>query len=62
LAFVAPVRLSLPVLAHVLAAEVGLALAYTPLSFVPRYASGEALGPGSSHLELRGAVGLSAHF
>jgi len=61
LAFVIPLRLSLPLLAPSLSAEVGLDAAYTPLAFVLSYSSGEALAR-PSHFELRGAIGLAGHF
>jgi hypothetical protein len=60
-AFVAPLRLSVPLVARVLTLEAGLAGAYTPQSFTLQYASGEVIAR-PSHLELRGSFGLSGHF
>jgi hypothetical protein len=60
-AFVAPVRVSAPLLSSALSVEVGMAAAYTPQSFVLRYASGAVLAR-PRHVELRGSLGLVGHF
>lgn len=60
-ALVLPLRVALPVLKGVLAAQVGLDAVYTPLAYTLRFASGEPLAR-PSHFELRGAVGLAGYF
>jgi hypothetical protein len=60
-AVLAPARLSVPLLGRVLTAELGLAPAFTPRSFVLRYASGQELAR-PRHFELRGSFGLAGHF
>lgn len=61
LALVLPLRVALPVLKGVLAAQIGLDAVYTPLAYTLRYASGEPLAR-PSHFELRGAAGLAGYF
>lgn len=61
LAFVAPLRLSVPLVARTLSLEAGLAAAYTPQEFTLRYASGEVLAR-PRHFELRGSFGVAGHF
>ncbi len=61
LGFVAPLRLSVPLVAQVVTAELGLDALYTPLSYSLRFASGEQLAQ-PTHFELRATLGLSGHF
>lgn len=61
LAFVAPLRLAVPLVTRVLTLEAGLAAAYTPQAFTLRYASGDVLAR-PRHFELRGSFGLAGHF
>ncbi len=61
LAFVAPLRLSVPLMTRALTLEAGVAAAYTPQAFTLRYASGEVLAR-PSHFEFRGSLGLAGHF
>jgi hypothetical protein len=61
LALLLPLRVALPVVKGVLAGQVGLDAAFTPLAYTLRYASGEPLA-SPSHFELRGAVGLAGYF
>jgi hypothetical protein len=60
-AMAVPVRLSLPVVARTLAAEIGAELDYTPIPYTFRYASGATLTSTRS-FEGRAEVGLVCRF
>jgi len=62
LAFVTPWRWSHALVGNRLSAQLGLDLAYTPLSYRLRYASDANPLARPSHFELRAGVGVAGHF